>query len=646
MSQRTLHHYKYAVRTTSSRRPGNALPTTPFRLLDLPFSIRRRIYIFAGLFSGFRIHLNYEPPDDEDYCEIHEPFCSQFMSSPNLADIPSQDAISEWSEQVSHFIEGPFPCPKIMLDRDICIPDSESSKARQQDPCFERSATEGLPFQLLYVSNRVALDAKTIFWSENYFSIARSDIGGLSFLEKLSPFSLRLITSLSIRLNYWGNKLIWQDGQRCGPEVMECHPGCPPYGLQDAIGLHPNKIAKNLTEEWERICNRLAKLIPPGVLRLWVFCDVTDIDNAKVLLSPLLQLPLLRDCGIRLRYDPQEENLRIFSEEMTLRLTTPKPVDESKFTFLELPFELQMKILEYTNLISPRDLVLHSDNGGNHMRPTQFMDSNYYQECCGLCRNEEEICYCSSIHAAYSTTCICWQFPASLFLVSHAFRSRVLEVFYSNNKFHIFESFSARVPTTLGLKMFLHRIPVEARRYLRYIHWVTFESVMSARYGDWIQVVDFCADQVDISKLTFIIDVSSGDIANHTYGYENDMYRDPGDETRTHELQKAEWESALKMAKWMKRYKGWKDVFFHLGYQGKDQFPGNRKRMEAILEKTVNGREYDALARGKVYRECSCRIRWDDDMTKILVDHWEDVYKDDPDYLLITSPLVLSQNSR
>lgn len=632
MSQITLHRYGFPIRTTTSRRPNSALPTQGFPLMRLPYSIRRRIYILAGLFSGFKIHLNYEPPEDE---EFEEPFCTQFLSCANLEDLPQQDEVTPWSEQLSHFIDGPLPHPKIMLDRDIWWPSTYPPV-----PPIDHHKYPALPFQLLYVSRQMSIDVKKIFWSENYFTVAQPDIGGLSFIHSLSPIALRSLTSLSVRLNYWGSKWNWHDGLRDSyRDKPPCHVCCPSYGFQDPIRVPRTREEKKLMEEWNKVCNHLAKTIRPGVLKLWIFCDVLNQEAAEMILKPLSQLPTLRECGIRLSYAPYQGTLEDLATETALRLTSV-PLSSSKpaFRFLDLPFELQTKILAYTSLISTRHLIWFPKKLPSWPKIAQWDHLEWVHhrkgfDCCLNCRSKEEICYCSSKHSAYSTTCTCWTFPKNLFLVSRQFRSLIISIFFSRNKFLIAEKDMVYGDSKSGLHDFLLGIPVEARRHLRYVEWLSSPSKSKKDQWDWIRLVDFCADQFDISKFKLIINMSLKDVIYH------DRYYTPLQDPYLEEEIESEWDTALRMAKTMAKHRGWKDVYFHLSHQGSRLFPGNRKRMEGVLEKLVIGRDYDSLSRGKVYRECSCRVYYEDARSRNIYAYWEEVYRDDPNWLPVYPPI-------
>ncbi|OJJ80194.1 uncharacterized protein ASPGLDRAFT_881991 [Aspergillus glaucus CBS 516.65] len=55
--------------------------------------------------------------------------------------------------------------------------------------------------------------------------------------------------------------------------------------------------------EWYCAIEEMSKHIPPSQLQLFLVCDVEDIDIAKKVLRPLLKLPILANCNIRLSRD-------------------------------------------------------------------------------------------------------------------------------------------------------------------------------------------------------------------------------------------------------------------------------------------------------------------------------------------------------
>jgi len=101
--------------------------------------------------------------------------------------------------------------------------------------------------------------------------------------------------------------------------------------------------------------------IEPKKLNLYLVCDSADIQSARGIAGPLLQLPLLKDCAIRFgRIDCRsystetKRQLQQLAANTTLRLTGRLNVQA--FRFLDLPQEIQLKILEFTDLVTPYDI--------------------------------------------------------------------------------------------------------------------------------------------------------------------------------------------------------------------------------------------------------------------------------------------------
>ena len=317
MRQTTLHNYGFPTSSRLPYAPNDDTNHGKNMLMSLPPELRRKIYIYAGLFSGFDIQLNYEPPDED---EIDEEFCTQYLSRSDLQDIPQQREIKPWSEQVSHFIEGPVRYPKLLLDRSI-RPPLPSDSERLGDFAFKQN--QALPISLLYVTQEIAREVKKLFWAENHFSLASSDIGGLGIFNILPTIALSNFTALSIRLNHWDEEVIRADARR-SLEPAPCHAACPSYGHEGPLCVPKNKSEKLTMSKWSDVCRRLAIYSKPKQLQLWVLCDVADVTSAKAWLSPLAKLPLLAACSIRLRGDKEDRDLTNFARCISVSLTEGK----------------------------------------------------------------------------------------------------------------------------------------------------------------------------------------------------------------------------------------------------------------------------------------------------------------------------------
>lgn len=107
--------------------------------------------------------------------------------------------------------------------------------------------------------------------------------------------------------------------------------------------------------EWHCTIEDMSKHIPPSQLQLFLVCDVEDIEIVKKVLRPLLKLPVLASCNIRLGRD-QDSSLYNLARQAATRAvgqTSSSAIPEKPFRFLDLPLELQHQILEYTDLVTP-----------------------------------------------------------------------------------------------------------------------------------------------------------------------------------------------------------------------------------------------------------------------------------------------------
>ena len=143
-----------------------------------------------------------------------------------------------------------------------------------------------------------------------------------------------------------------------------------------------------------------------------------------------------------------------------------------------LPTELRLRILEYTDLITPcKEVTLRRGYRGyqiNHPPctepeggcPPQIHHGCRLIECnSGLeSRDAHPGCFCRHRHAAFTSTCKCWVPPTDLFLVCRVLCRDAQFVFFSGNRFVIHDSHSV-IPCNLPRKQSEHSIP---ERYYPY----------------------------------------------------------------------------------------------------------------------------------------------------------------------------------
>jgi hypothetical protein len=483
MIQHTLHKY------FPSRRPFAAAPKTTF--LRLPFKVRREIYLLSGLPTDITIYLNHIPSSNGHCIQEYDPH--------DRENWPIEPDITPRSFSLSHFLDGYLPLPQIHLNRHCGCIDHRSNARHDASNWWCLCKCPPLPWQLLYVSKAIEVEVSSIFYSENHFSIFRDSLGGLSGLNSLPKAALREMRNLSICLNYFDrdSSLVgtrhFGKGRQFGPESWDvrCHATCAASKQQRLFSKAKRHHEMSSIHELQELCLVLKHHIQPNQLKLSFTCDVADIEIAEEVLRPLSELPLLRECTIRLDFfnlpdDPTDYTpLTHLSEKLVHQLT--KSFTHGKFNFTALPTEIQLQILSYTSLVTPYDLIWGLNTPISTIIKTPFYEPRTFPwrnypslpECCNACQPyppsssasfpSPEICSCWPKHAGFSSTCTCWRFPLHLFLVSKGVKGIAEAVFYGQNHFWVLPMWlnSSR---KLEIYHFLTRIG-EAKRYLRYLTW-------------------------------------------------------------------------------------------------------------------------------------------------------------------------------
>jgi hypothetical protein len=543
MGQRRLYEYfNYHSRPCP--------PPSGTSFLDLPPNIRRHIYDEAGLVSGCLINL-LRRKTDRDRDPLEESSGSE--TSSRSAEVGDDDQF-DW--------EG---CP--------------------------------LWYNLLQTSRDIYTEVSSIIYSENRFMIHRRDGYDLRPLQNLSAKCLASLTCLII----WINVSSCDIREQCRRVTL--HEAC--YSCKHEKPLGKSSCAdKSIISEWRRTASRLAAYIQPSRLELYFACDTQDYETAKQVAEPILQMPTLKDCAIRLGREPNDD-LQHLAEEVVLRVTgVSKICFCPQFRFMDLPKELQFRILEFSDLITPYE-VEWWPRKGLHMARAIRNHTDYW-----------EGCYLSGYHSAFSSKYRCWSPPSALFLVCWEMRRDAMEVFYSTNHFAILprggcyepvEESPDRVETSL----FLSQVPSYAMPYLRSIEIVfpLFEKDYlrsdEPGYQDWLNAIDYIARNANIPKLSITI-------------YMSDVHKNTPVPFRWG-LNREQKLTIMKMygrtLRPLARLAGLRDLFVHLIcpmdrqlWPASDQVSEFRARetrkMERKFEQLVMGDDYDSISRGK-HRICS-----------------------------------------
>src|SRR3569833_1276093 len=385
--------------------------------------------------------------------------------------------------------------------------------------------------QLLRVSRAIHDEAFPMLYGENLFvfrssSHTQSDLGPLLAMP---AGYLAEMTTLLLRLNTWpcfrGDDDIRQFGDN-PPRCVLCDSS--PDIADPAWTSSPSAATGrqlSLLEQRRQLCGRLASILTPGRLRLTLVCDVDDLSTGKLVTGPLLQLPRLRECTLRLGRRKEYYDLATLARETSVTMTKrhedvcPQG-PPSALGFADLPRELRLQILEYTDLdsrlrnrrVEPRD--------ANRLPPILKIVSGrlilghpwklFNDICCWKCTPSFKDCCCPTAHASYAPGCVCRVIPFELFRVSHQMYQDATEVFYTASNFYFAVEDHGQ---TLA---FLKKLPPAALGFIRRFticflqeHFEEWKSDEKKHGQQFKRLIEFIRDGMDVSRLHLTVDLRS-----------------------------------------------------------------------------------------------------------------------------------------
>ena len=553
MSQQLLSHY-----SPSSSKP---FPLSGTSFLDLPANVRRRVYILAGLVRFCPIDLNLEGANRRDYRNESR---RRHYCDPDLA--------------------YPIFC---QYARRRFFNDDELPGDGENYNCI----CPLLPYQLLRVSHSINEEVSSILYSENSFRISRNNRHGLRPLTNLNPKALVSLRSVTIRLR--SGSCVFRHDCTKPPRDCGCHPLCNTHNFHDkplGYNVHEDQI---ILDEWASLVDKIACHIRPSYLSLGVVCDVKDSETALPFLKPFSQLPRLRDFAIRLGRSPdlilQYLAQQTSSQMMGLSLDIASPRFRG-----HLPGEVLIQILGYTDLVAPFDLEWRPGKG---LVP---------YVCCKKCTDTLEVC-CCFYHAAFSSKCICWRLPISIFLVSQKVKEIATHIFFGKNKFVILPrsgkycDIPRKTRAQGELSQFIRSLPRHTCKDLRSIQWTlpsfSTDFMLPGEKGttDWLKTVDLLNRDFELSNLDISMNMSiSGTWCEH--GKVRDSCRDESYSFIPDGYETAMWKTYQRILEPMVQLKGLRNLFVYLTGPLADDL---RHPFERKLESLVMGKDYDSANRGK-----------------------------------------------
>lgn len=289
---------------------------------------------------------------------------------------------------------------------------------------------EALATSLLYVSRTVNAEAIGILYGLNKFQVdvgSRLEANYSLSHQRLVNFTveaLSSITSLSLELGMLFN-LICIGSQIAANNVTVTE------------DREENEHRRHILLNLENIVQSLKKDLGPGQIKLTFGFDALDITMANNVAKLLLQLPIMKDCAIRLS-DKPTLNMRQLAERTAIRMKginhslSKKTVDP--FPFSQLPKELRLMVLKHTDLVRSKEHGFAVQDLQMWILEETLMP---LETCCHRCTNKGDICCCQRVHAAYSATCICPWPSTCLLSMSKQMREEVMEVLFTSNCIHL-----------------------------------------------------------------------------------------------------------------------------------------------------------------------------------------------------------------
>lgn len=480
------------------------------------------------------------------------------------------------------------------------------------------SADFELSYNLLLSCRTVYAEASSILYSTNRFFIRYRYSRSLRALRNLTAGSLSYLTHLTVHLNVTSCEI----GEPCcmvyPGESRSCREHDKP--LRTSSRQH-----RAILSEWQSTATHARAHIAPSSLRLHFLCDVEDLEAAVRAVEPLLSIPTLLDCNIRLSRHP-DPPLQDLARKTATRATGYR-ADEScsSFPFLDLPQELRWQILEYTDLVTPLCEIEWNSRGRFFLRystwgcgsiwdcPSDLHHACHFRNCWQYANVG---CFCRRYHAAFSSKCHCWSPPTSLFLVCRPLLEDARAVFFMRNRFVITPSGGCNrpaesTPSRIEASIFLTDVvPSNALRFLRFLEVVfppfdkDYLRPQEPAYQDWLQTIDHIKEKLHLPMLTLRVYM-----ADHL----------PNGQGVTPFRNKMTKEQGIKVLKMyarslvpLSKLRGLNRFFAHLAWPFAWTQQGRRRRqenpesvqqeivkMEQRFERIVMGNYYNSMSLGK-----------------------------------------------
>lgn len=373
---------------------------------------------------------------------------------------------------------------------------------------YSKSTYHSIPFGLFYCSRAVYEEVSTIFYAQNRFRVAFTGPGSFGALRKLRPESLLKLRFLRVVLH-----AMMKDEKDCN---------CPQRDEDRVIPLRrsPPRRYRNLMNEWKMACEVLGSGVRTSQLEMCLICDTDDAEVVNDVFAPLMPLPALAGFSIRLSLPWNNTQGRSESKNCAVLYKMAKNISsyvtgrsgrkrQAVFRFDLLPRELWRLILEYTELVAPFHVAWSPGRGYSSIYSYHGRSPKGCQVCDSLC-----MACCAPPNkygGAWATDCSCWRYPAGIFAVNREFNEEAKRIFWSMNKFVIFQpgadwSANRRRSKSVDELIISDVAPPGAIKYLRFIQFsCPGRSIPPLR--NWVKSIEALGRLADLSKLTITVDM-------------------------------------------------------------------------------------------------------------------------------------------
>ncbi|KAK3898423.1 hypothetical protein C8A05DRAFT_37984 [Staphylotrichum tortipilum] len=375
------------------------------------------------------------------------------------------------------------------------------------------------PFHGLLLScHTIYIELSTLLYSEHCFIVPFDTHQSLAPLRALAPTPCHEFPRNGNSQPQCCNSSGKIRAHRCG-EISH-------QGFHDAPLAGSSDRTQAVPDEWLSAAAYLARYVDLGRLKLSLVCDVgwAEIEMATRILDSLRLLPRLKDCHLRLSgtCEPPLQHLAqdTVDDVCGIRWTRGP-------SLMDLPCELRLRILKYTNLVTPyREMMpFHAPpqevlwgranrcyrikHGPCAMFPGKDICRRYFHRGCRFSNSHGRL-----------VACLCWVPPAQLFLVCRALRWDAALVFFGRNRFTVLDGPHANpfVPwlpgdyphNTLAASHFLRRVvPEPCMSHLRELDlaFAPFNHIIRPSYGhpallDWAETVEWTKDKLNLPRLS------------------------------------------------------------------------------------------------------------------------------------------------